>query len=166
MRDRVRARAIALVSDLSDQTEGGVLARPRRAVPLSVPGVIVRMQRVTAGAQDRLKRLTAPLDEQAARVVGNFRRRFHSPLHSEWLAAVMGIALGVSFSVCFLTGMVDYLAQNPPLVSSPSASGQPVPGHEERSRPDGDRRHSVVWPTLGRLSNLFSYRRSAASPMR
>ena len=72
------------------------------------------MQRVTAGAQDRLKRLTAPLDEQAARVVGNFRRRFHSPLHSEWLAAVMGIALGVSFTVCFLTGMVDYLAQNPP----------------------------------------------------
>ena len=26
----------------------------------------------------------------------------------------MGIALGVSFTVCFLTGMVDYLAQNPP----------------------------------------------------
>ena len=40
--------------------------------------------------------------------------RFHSPLHSEWLAAVLGIMLGVSFTVCFLTGMVDYLAQHPP----------------------------------------------------
>ncbi len=46
--------------------------------------------------------------------MARIRGRFHSQLHSEWLAAVMGIALGVSFTVCFLTGMVDYLAQHPP----------------------------------------------------
>lgn len=40
--------------------------------------------------------------------------RFGSPLHDEWVASVLGIALGVAFTVCFLTGLVDYLAQHPP----------------------------------------------------
>ena len=53
---------------------------------------------------------TARAEETVARI----RRRFHSPLHSEWLAAVLGITLGISFTICFLTGLVDYLAQNPP----------------------------------------------------
>ena len=99
---------------LSDPTDGGVAAPPDLSHPNVVRRAVVRVQRVGAGAQDRLRRLTAPFEERAARMVERFRRRFHSPLHSEWLAAVMGIALGVSFTVCFLTGMVDYLAQNPP----------------------------------------------------
>ncbi len=40
--------------------------------------------------------------------------RFESPLHDEWVASVLGVALGVAFGVCFLTGLVDYLAQHPP----------------------------------------------------
>ena len=67
-----------------------------------------------ARLQNRLRRVTAPIGARAEAEVSRIHRRFHSPLHSEWLAAVMGIVLGVSFSVCFLTGMVDYLAQHPP----------------------------------------------------
>ncbi|HLN16819.1 MAG TPA: molybdopterin-dependent oxidoreductase [Acidimicrobiales bacterium] len=40
--------------------------------------------------------------------------RFESPLHDEWVASWLGIALGVAFTVCFLTGLLDYLAQHPP----------------------------------------------------
>ena len=40
--------------------------------------------------------------------------RFRSPLHSERTAAVLGIALGVTFSVCFLTGLWSHLVQHPP----------------------------------------------------
>ena len=39
--------------------------------------------------------------------------RVTSPLHSTWLGSVLGILLGVSFSVCFVTGLVDYLSQHP-----------------------------------------------------
>ena len=39
---------------------------------------------------------------------------FRSPLHSERLAAILGIALGVSFSICFVTGVLSHLIQDPP----------------------------------------------------
>lgn len=35
------------------------------------------------------------------------------PLHSERLAALLGIALGVSFATCFATGLFSHLAQHP-----------------------------------------------------
>ena len=38
---------------------------------------------------------------------------FRSPLHSPRTAAFLGLALGVSFSICFLTGLVSYAHQNP-----------------------------------------------------
>ncbi|HEX3794141.1 MAG TPA: molybdopterin-dependent oxidoreductase [Acidimicrobiales bacterium] len=56
----------------------------------------------------------APLEQRAIKGVERIQGRFHSELHSEWLAAVMGIGLGVSFTVCFLTGMIDYLSQHAP----------------------------------------------------
>ncbi|MBA2280873.1 MAG: molybdopterin-dependent oxidoreductase [Acidimicrobiia bacterium] len=40
--------------------------------------------------------------------------RFESKLHEGRSAAVLGIALGVSFSVCFLTGLWSHFAQHPP----------------------------------------------------
>lgn len=44
-----------------------------------------------------------------------FRRdSFPSPFHDERIAAILGIALGVSFSVCFATGIYSHLAQHPP----------------------------------------------------
>ena len=49
--------------------------------------------------------------EQATTKVGD---RFDSPLHDEWVASVLGVALGIAFTLCFATGLVDYLAQHPP----------------------------------------------------
>lgn len=46
--------------------------------------------------------------------VGPFRDdAFRSRLHSERAAALLGIALGVSFATCFATGLVSHLAQHP-----------------------------------------------------
>lgn len=39
---------------------------------------------------------------------------FRSPARSERTAAVLGIALGLTFSVCFVTGLWSHLAQHPP----------------------------------------------------
>ncbi|MDP9442310.1 MAG: hypothetical protein M3P34_09100, partial [Actinomycetota bacterium] len=41
-------------------------------------------------------------------------RSFPSRLHSERTAALLGIALGVSFTVCFLTGLLSHAHQHPP----------------------------------------------------
>jgi DMSO/TMAO reductase YedYZ molybdopterin-dependent catalytic subunit len=37
-----------------------------------------------------------------------------SPLHSDRVAAILGIALGVTFTTCFVTGLFSHLAQDPP----------------------------------------------------
>ncbi len=42
------------------------------------------------------------------------RLRFRSALHHERTAAWLGMALGVSFTVCFATGFWSHLQQNPP----------------------------------------------------
>jgi DMSO/TMAO reductase YedYZ molybdopterin-dependent catalytic subunit len=103
------------VADLSEPTNGRESASPAvRPIRMAAGRAVARMQRTRTATQSRLQRHTAPFAARAERLVAKLRQRFHSPLHSEWLAAVMGIALGVSFTVCFLTGMVDYLAQNPP----------------------------------------------------
>jgi len=47
--------------------------------------------------------------------IGPFRPdAFRSPARSERTAAILGISLGVSFTVCFLTGIYSHLAQYPP----------------------------------------------------
>jgi DMSO/TMAO reductase YedYZ molybdopterin-dependent catalytic subunit len=46
--------------------------------------------------------------------VGPFREgTFRSALHSDRIAAILGIALGVTFTVCFLTGILSHLIQYP-----------------------------------------------------
>jgi len=58
--------------------------------------------------EDRLRRLAPPR-------VGPFREgAFRSRLHEERVAAGLGIALGVAFTVCFATGLVSHLIQRPP----------------------------------------------------
>ena len=39
---------------------------------------------------------------------------FSSPLHDERNAAILGIALGVAFTTCFVTGVLSHLIQEPP----------------------------------------------------
>jgi DMSO/TMAO reductase YedYZ molybdopterin-dependent catalytic subunit len=40
---------------------------------------------------------------------------FKSPVHNERVAARLGLALGVAFTICFLTGVYSHLAQHPSL---------------------------------------------------
>ncbi len=42
------------------------------------------------------------------------RIAFRSSLHDERVAATLGIALGVAFSICFVTGLLSHLIQHPP----------------------------------------------------
>jgi DMSO/TMAO reductase YedYZ molybdopterin-dependent catalytic subunit len=43
-----------------------------------------------------------------------FRPRFQSDVRSDRTAAWLGVALGVSFTICFVTGVYSHLLQNPP----------------------------------------------------
>jgi len=52
--------------------------------------------------------------EVVNRVGGSVERRFTSKLHETRVAAVLGIALGVSFTICFVTGVLSHLIQHPP----------------------------------------------------
>lgn len=42
------------------------------------------------------------------------RESFTSGLHRERVAAILGLALGVSFGICFLTGLISHVIQRPP----------------------------------------------------
>src|SRR5437868_10752429 len=51
----------------------------------------------------------------AARGLGaRVQQRFTSPLHDDRLAAILGVALGVTFTTCFVTGLVSHTLQHPP----------------------------------------------------
>jgi len=39
---------------------------------------------------------------------------FTSPLHSQRTAAILGLALGICFTIAFLTGLISHFHQNPP----------------------------------------------------
>ncbi len=53
---------------------------------------------------ERARRFTVPATDDV----------FTSPAHSERVASVLGVALGVSFTTCFLTGLYSHFAQHPP----------------------------------------------------
>lgn len=54
---------------------------------------------------------TAELAERSAEALGT---SFTSPLHEPRTAAILGAALGIAFSVCFVTGLLSHLAQHEP----------------------------------------------------
>ncbi len=56
----------------------------------------------------------ANVSQRAERGASDISKRFESPLHDEWVASVLGLCLGVAFAICFVTGLIDYLAQHPP----------------------------------------------------
>jgi DMSO/TMAO reductase YedYZ molybdopterin-dependent catalytic subunit len=41
-------------------------------------------------------------------------RRSDGPLHDDRVATLLGLALGVSFTACFVTGLISHLIQDPP----------------------------------------------------
>ena len=63
-----------------------------------------------------VRRSRAPLIAPPDRLrVGPFKEdAFTSRLHSRRIAALLGLALGVSFTICFATGLLSHLIQQPP----------------------------------------------------
>jgi DMSO/TMAO reductase YedYZ molybdopterin-dependent catalytic subunit len=59
-------------------------------------------------------RLRLSAAQLAGRIATARDDAMHRPAHDDRTAAVLGIALGVSFSVCFLTGLYSHLLQQPP----------------------------------------------------
>jgi DMSO/TMAO reductase YedYZ molybdopterin-dependent catalytic subunit len=47
-------------------------------------------------------------------LVAGVEERFTSPLHSTRIAAVLGLALGAAFTICFATGLLTWWIQHPP----------------------------------------------------
>jgi DMSO/TMAO reductase YedYZ molybdopterin-dependent catalytic subunit len=69
---------------------------------------------VRPGDPIRDRRLDGWLRRVAPPRVGPFREgAYRSGLHSERIAAWLGIALGVTFVVCFVTGVISHLIQHP-----------------------------------------------------
>ncbi|RBY76193.1 molybdopterin-binding protein [Blastococcus sp. TF02-09] len=67
-----------------------------------------------SSALDRLLGARVPGPPEALRR-GPFRAgAFRSPLHSERRSARVGLWLGIAFTVCFATGLISHLIQNPP----------------------------------------------------
>lgn len=83
------------------------------AMPKPVRRAFARAGQMRTNLQASQRRLNTLLAARSEQTVARIRARFHSPLHSEWLAVLLGLGLGVSFTVCFLTGIVDYLAEHP-----------------------------------------------------
>lgn len=52
--------------------------------------------------------------EAATALVRSLPGRFTSPLHSERVAAQLGIWLGISFTVALVTGLISHFMQHPP----------------------------------------------------
>ncbi|WP_371778053.1 molybdopterin-dependent oxidoreductase [Streptosporangium subroseum] len=52
--------------------------------------------------------------EAATRLARSLSGRFTSPLHSERVAAQLGVWLGISFTVAFVTGLISHFMQHPP----------------------------------------------------
>ncbi len=62
----------------------------------------------------RVAAVVAEGSDRAEHAAQGIEQHFESSIHDEWVASILGVCLGVAFSVCFVTGLVDYLAQHPP----------------------------------------------------
>jgi DMSO/TMAO reductase YedYZ molybdopterin-dependent catalytic subunit len=90
-----------------------MVRRPRRAIGEQV----ARGRPVGEIIEQDLGHLRAgPFEEDA----------FPSRLHDERVAALLGIALGVSFATCFLTGLFSHFAQDPLAVGFLSMPASPA----------------------------------------
>ena len=86
----------------------------RRRRPPRRDELVPDLRRRAVAARAKVSTAVAKGSDRAESATQDIGRRFSSPLHDEWVASVLGLCLGVAFSVCFLTGLVDYLAQHPP----------------------------------------------------
>ena len=105
------------LADIDHFPDALSVAAECRAAQPHLAGGGVGGRRAGAGMSSGLDRLLGarlPGPPDAARR-GPFREgAFTSPLHSERRAARVGAWLGAAFLVCFLTGLISHLIQNPP----------------------------------------------------
>jgi DMSO/TMAO reductase YedYZ molybdopterin-dependent catalytic subunit len=59
-------------------------------------------------------KVPTPVVVVGARITAWREERLADPRHSQRVAATLGICLGVSFTVCFLTGLLSHAIQHPP----------------------------------------------------
>ena len=106
------------------------------------------------------------------------------PRRGERVASILGIALGVSFTVCFATGLYSHLAQHPPSwFTLPARPGGSLPGDPGPARGDRHRRRpaaagqavvglpealpvatgALVWPTASSASASSRWSPAACS---
>lgn len=76
-----------------------------------MPELSSRLTNRTAG---QLAGLSRRLDHGVDRIGVPDTARFPSRLHDRSVAARLGIALGVTFTICFVTGLVSHFMQTPP----------------------------------------------------
>jgi len=77
---------------------------------------MVRLPRRSVGERLRRGRSIGDVFEEElsfARVGPLKEGTFPSRLHSERIAAILGMALGIAFFTCFLTGLISHFAQQP-----------------------------------------------------
>ncbi len=67
-----------------------------------------------SSALDRLLGARVPGPPEALRRGPLREGAFSSPLHSERRSSRVGLWLGIAFAICFVTGLISHLIQNPP----------------------------------------------------
>lgn len=78
--------------------------------------MFTRFEGRSGGGVGTVRPVASPLTRPLARArdVLPDQGSFASRLHAQRVASVLGLALGVTFSVCFLTGLISHAVQNPP----------------------------------------------------
>ena len=134
-----RARRCCACARASTRSRAVVPLDHRRTRP--PPGIADRAGYVVVEAWDSAS-IASPCLAGGADDRDREPSRFREPLHDERVAARLGIALGVTFTVCFVTGLWSHLQQNPPAWFDPFAAARgslPVhPGTARRHRPRVD----------------------------
>ena len=168
MRDRDRSRAKVPVSDLSDQTEAAFLRRrgARSACWASGGRADAARLRWSAGPPETPDGSFSGTSRPHG---GELPAAVSQPTAQRMARRGHGDRVGHQLLRLLPHGDRGLPGSEPAnLVSSPCASGQPVPGHGGDSPSDGDHRHPfAVGQALGRLSqSVLLPAQSTASPMR
>ena len=64
--------------------------------------------------RDRIAEARARLDERIEKLPIPEEKQFKAAAHSEGVTARIGLMLAVTFSICFITGLLSHLIQHPP----------------------------------------------------
>jgi hypothetical protein len=77
-------------------------------------GTVAKVHLNRSASAGRLRSAVERAQGKAEEKSAELQKRVTSPLHDTWIATVLGLALGITFTICFATGLVDYMSQHPP----------------------------------------------------